>query len=225
MSFPARLPIPPPVLAGIPSFLGARIADIERIGPSDIALVGLFLDHGGRAGFGARFSARQIRYAWAETAVLLPPDTLARCVDLGDLNVFPLEPERQEAAFRRQIGAIAKTGAIPVIVGGRPLEAPLGTYAGLERTVKLGEADSAERLSTRIALLIDLAESLNWRSPTGAFGRVAETISRLPAGRIGAVHVTGVAPELDVDGRQNATFAAGILATLVRVLAGSRACP
>jgi len=187
-------------------------------------MVGLFLDHGGGARFGSRFAARQIRYASAEHSKPLPPDVLARCVDLGDLNVFPLEPERQEAAFRRQIGAIASTGAIPVIVGGRHFDAPLGAYAGLKSTVTLAEADTPGRLQPRTALSIGLDGALTWSAAPGAFGRFVGAISRLPADQVGAVHIAGIVPGLDVDGRHVADFAAGILDATVRMLAGVRPC-
>lgn len=213
-----------PVFGGIPTFLGTRIADIEQIGPATIALVGLFLDHGGRAAFGSRFAARQIRYASTDITTRLAPETLDRCVDLGDLNVFPLEPERQEAAFRRQIGAIASTGAVPVLIGGRPLDAPLGTYAGLENTMTLNEAAVPTRFTTPAALQIDLAKAMSWKAQPGAFGRLAGAISGLPADKIGAVHLAGIAPELDVDGRRISTFAAELLATTVQMLAGACTC-
>jgi hypothetical protein len=213
-----------PTLVGIPTFLGARIADIEQLEPNWIAMVGLFLDHGCSTSFGARFAARQIRYASAEYAAPLAAETLARCVDLGDLNVFPLEPDRQAAALKRQIGAIVATGAIPVVVGGRPLGSLLGAYSGLEQTVTLGKDVDFGSEAMRAALQIDLNDALCWKAPPGAFRRVVDAVSRLPAHRIGAVHLTGVAPALDIDGRRAAAFAVGMLDATVRMLAGCRPC-
>ena len=90
----------PPMLRE-PSFLCAPVGDLDRLGPGIVALAGLFLDHGDQTAFGRRFAARQLRYACALDRIR----SRAACVDLGDLNVFPLEPARQERLPRAFVRA------------------------------------------------------------------------------------------------------------------------
>lgn len=217
--------IAPPPLRGIPTFLGAPIAELEELRPGDVALLGLFLDHGDSSRFGKRFAARQLRYASA-LACLRPPDgPRGRCLDLGDLNVFPLEPARQAAAFIRQLGAVAETGAPPIVVGGRELPIPVSRCLpdGCARDVRLpGYPPIAG--SAPIALVVDLSPLFaSFAVPRAASG-LTDEITRIRPERIAAVHLTGFAPDLDVGGRREASLAATVLSALAAHLTGATPC-
>jgi hypothetical protein len=117
MSAPPAIDGAAPALRAPASFLGLPTGDLEDLRPGDIALVGLFLDHGDNRGFGARFAARQIRYAsrpafgMGARAPEVTGRHRGRLFDLGDLNVFPLEPPRQREALLRQFTALLSSGA------------------------------------------------------------------------------------------------------------------
>jgi len=212
---PARGPVLPRMTAA-PSFLCAPIGDLDRLGPGIVALAGLFLDHGDATAFGRRFAARQLRYACALDRI----SSRASCVDVGDVNVFPLEPARQDAALRRQIGAIAATGAIAVLVGGRRLGFPLGACIGAE-TIEAGDR-SCVHADTKLAAVVDLAPVLGLAPAPGAMAALQAAIGALPRGRVVAVHLTGFAPDLDIAGRREASLAALALQRLADHL-GARA--
>jgi hypothetical protein len=205
-----------PPMNAAPSFLCAPIGDLDRLAPGIVALAGLFLDHGDATAFGRRFAARQLRYACALERI----SSRASCVDLGDVNVFPLEPARQEAALRRQIAAIAATGAVAVLVGGRRLGFPLGACIGAATV----EVDDHARLhgDTPLAAIIDLAPVFGPAPAPGVWRAMQASISALPRRRVVAAHLTGFAPDLDVAGRREASLAARTLQLLADHL-GARA--
>ena len=206
---------PPPMLRE-PSFLCAPIGDLDRLGPGIVALTGLFLDHGDPAAFGRRFAARQLRYACALARIR----SRAACVDLGDLNVFPLEPARQEAAFRRQFAAIAATGAIMVLIGGRRLRSPLGDYLDATATIEAGTSVPPS-VTGKLAATVDLAPALGFTAPPRGLPALCDAVRALPRGRVAAVHMTGFAPDLDVAGRREASLAARVLQVLADHLGDS----
>lgn len=105
---------PDPWLTALPTMLRARSGESAGdLAPGDIALVGYFCDCLSAPEPGQRFLARQIRYFSGE---LTSPARGA--VDLGDLNVFPLEPEKHMAALEDQVSLILNAGARPCLVGG-----------------------------------------------------------------------------------------------------------
>ena len=61
---------------------------------------------------GQRYLARQLRYASR------PDNAPANAIDLGDVNVFPLEPNKHFSAVISQCEAVLETGARMVLVGG-----------------------------------------------------------------------------------------------------------
>jgi len=205
----------PPMLRE-PSFLCAPVGDLDRLGPGIVALAGLFLDHGDQTAFGRRFAARQLRYACALDRIR----SRAACVDLGDLNVFPLEPARQEAAFRRQFAAIAATGATMVLIGGRRLMSPLGDYFDGAATIEAGTPVSTS-VAGNLAAIVDLAPVLGFTARPLGLPALLDAVRALPRGRVTAVHVTGFAPDLDVAGRREAALAAYVLQVLTDHLGGS----
>jgi arginase family enzyme len=216
--------LPLPAMRQIPSFLGAPIGDLEQLKPGDVAMVGLFLDHGDPHGFGKRFAARQIRYACAQHDIGLPAGRGTGCLDLGDLNVFPLEPARQAQALRRQIAAIAAAGAIPVVVGGRRVDAQAADWLTPARMLELAAASAVAQTGEPIALIVDLAPILAHDAPPRALSTALAALAAIPADRIAMAHLTGVAPDLDVGGRHAAVLAARVLQALVAHLLGAGRC-
>lgn len=99
-------------LAHPPGLLGAPLSDLRLVRPGDVVMCGYFCDNLGGGPAGARFLARQLRY-YSEPDAALPS-----IHDLGDLNVFPLEPEKHKNAICKQLDKIAAAGGIPLLVGG-----------------------------------------------------------------------------------------------------------
>jgi hypothetical protein len=101
------------------TFFGAEVGDLADIGSDKVACCGIFCDHLGSGEPGGRFFARQLRYcssdAWTRNALSIDADNI---VDVGDLNVYPLEPVRLGDVLRDQIGQIVRTGARPFIASG-----------------------------------------------------------------------------------------------------------
>jgi hypothetical protein len=200
------------LLRPIPSLLGAPVAELAALRPGEVALLGLFLDHGdmtrfgGR--FGARFAARQIRYASATSRLAAPEG----CLDLGDLNVFPLEPARNHAALVRQLDLVRAAGGRPVLVGGRL--SPEGGLAQLLPDCRAWSPGEA-LLPGPLAVTLDLA-SLRW---PGAAPRplaaLLEALRTVPPAAIAAAHLTGLAPELDETGMVEASLGVHVLRELV----------
>lgn len=221
-----------PATRGHASLLGAPVGDLEDLAPGDVGLVGLFMDHGDTAGFGARFAARQIRYT-SRPAYGMAPSPGApivrrgRLFDLGDLNVFPLEPARHREALERQFVALLGTGARFIVVGGsmrleaimagaarlRSHAAPVHTLVvdGLERSVEIPSEG-------HLFATVDLAHLFEPAAAGRPKTRMLHAIRALPPERVLAAHLTGLAPELDLSARHDASVAALMLDALVRHL-------
>ncbi|MCA3624845.1 MAG: arginase family protein [Methylobacterium sp.] len=231
----AEMPDPArkPTLAQIASLLGAPIAELEAVRPGDICLVGLFEDHADGLHFGARFAARQIRYASQAERATPSAGIAPGILDLGDFNVFPLERERNRAALIRQIAALVERGAVPVIVGGAFAMGPILQQVlcrkepGDVRHIRLPAANEPTMPSDgthRMAVTIDMAA---WQqgAPAGErpLAKLRCAIEGLPPQRIGAAHLTGLAPELDLCGRHESSLGRLVLEFLVAHLRKARA--
>lgn len=231
----------PPALRPPASFPGAPTGELEDLAAGDVALVGLFLDHGDATGFGARFAARQIRYASRPvhgTALAGPvvpagaaPGRPGRVLDLGDLNVFPLEPARQREALERQFAALLERGARFVVVGGAQDLGPVA-MAAAHRAGQYSQPLAAVALRggatgpppappppTELFVTVDLAPLFEPAAGRRAKTQLLEAIQRLPAGRVRAAHLTGLAPELDLSARAETALAARMLQALAAQLA------
>jgi arginase family enzyme len=101
------------------TFFGAEVGDLADLGSDKVAFCGIFCDHFGSGVPGGRFFARQLRYCssdpWTRNALSIFSDNI---VDIGDLNVYPLEPIQLGDALRDQVGQIVQTGARPFIASG-----------------------------------------------------------------------------------------------------------
>jgi agmatinase len=101
----------------VPSLLSARVGDLADIGPGTVALAGVYCDHFGGGAPGGRFAPRQLRYAeWP--ALGGPLQHIEGLVDVGDLNVYPLDAAKTAESLTRQARAIRATGARALFVSG-----------------------------------------------------------------------------------------------------------
>ena len=106
-------------MQSVPSFFGAPIGDIEDLSEEKIALTGLFCDHFSGGEPGARYAARQLRYASLPLLThgpnISPPKNI---IDVGELNVFPIEPHKTQSILKEQSLRIHQTGAKLLALGG-----------------------------------------------------------------------------------------------------------
>lgn len=91
---------------------------------ADVAIVGAPFDEGTSARPGARFGPRAVREAsylsgdiWSVQLGVNVFRAL-RCVDAGDAPVVPARPDRAHRVIREKVLRVARTGAIPIILGG-----------------------------------------------------------------------------------------------------------
>lgn len=209
----------------VASLLGAQIADLADVLPGDLCLVGLFDDHSDSLHFGARFAARQIRYASLVEGRIFQPAGQPRVLDLGDLNVFPLERERNRDALVRQVGAIVECSAVPIIVGGAfdmggLMQDILGRHTGGDvaciRLPALGARSMPRDHRRPIALTVDMSlwEQSLFRDER-PLAKLRNEIEVLVAPCIRAVYLTGIAPELDLCGRHESSLGDHVLRLIV----------
>lgn len=214
-----------PSFRPIPSLLGAPIADIDDVSRGDLCMVGLFEDHADTTDFGARFAARQIRYASQSDTDPGPAPPGVRVLDLGDLNVFPLERERNNSALMRQLKSIIGKGAVPVVVGGafsmhslmrQALEHAAARKVALVDLPAAATGVGAADHRDLIVLTVNLSRwdhlAIGQEKP---LAHLRQAIEALPPKSIGAVHLTGLAPDLDLCGRQETSLGHHILKTVV----------
>ena len=101
------------------SFFGAEVGDLEDLHPGVVACCGVFCDHFGSRSPGGRFFARQLRYCssdpWTRNELGYTANGI---VDVGDLNVYPLEPTRLGEVLREQTRRVIETGARLFIANG-----------------------------------------------------------------------------------------------------------
>ena len=117
----------------LPAYLGAttfaKLPLVEDIGEvtaraPDAVIVGAPLDDGTTYRPGARFGPRAIRTAnnnyGSFYSLQLGVDVfeVLDVVDAGDANVEPMWPERGYAMIYRKVRDLARTGAVPIVLGG-----------------------------------------------------------------------------------------------------------
>jgi agmatinase len=90
----------------------------------DVAIVGAPFDDMVTHRSGARFGPRAIREAQYSSGSLnslqlgVEPFEVLTVVDAGDANIVPARHERSHAMIYRKVLEVARTGAIPIILGG-----------------------------------------------------------------------------------------------------------
>jgi len=124
---------PEPAFIGLPTYLKLPYAksgaELRELG-ADIAIVGAPFDMGVVHRPGARFGPRAIRSAGYFGS---PPDWLyhlgmdveplkhVTVVDFGDANCPPNLIEKSHDVIRAKVGETLEAGALPIVLGGRPL--------------------------------------------------------------------------------------------------------
>lgn len=119
---------------GEPSYAGGGtfsklplVLDVAELVGVDVAIVGAPIDEAVSHRPGARFGPRAIRLADPNAHrptsapnmdVGLDPFEVLRVVDHGDAPVIPADPARSHAAIRETVEAVARAGAIPIVLGG-----------------------------------------------------------------------------------------------------------
>ena len=187
-----------PHLRPAATFFGAPVADIEDLRPGDIAAVGVYCDHFSAGRPGGRFAARQLRYS--STALRTPAPS--GVVDLGDFNVFPLEPQRTHDILSDQARRLFATGAKLFAIGGDFSVTP---------AFLAGTADEAEKTSigmVRISRRLDLMPVAMKPAPgpwrRSATGEIADLLSAGPPA-VALIGARGLAAVEERDGLSDMT--------------------
>jgi guanidinopropionase len=122
----AYQPFPGTVLpryAGIPTFMRLPHVPLDEAAGIDIGLIGVPFDGGTSNRPGARHGPRQMRdmstmMRAVNHATMVAPYSLARCADLGDATVNPLDLMRTVAAIEHFYRAVHERGIVPLTAGG-----------------------------------------------------------------------------------------------------------
>lgn len=209
----------------IPSFLGAPVGDLEDLVPGQVAMAGYFCDNLDRPTAEQRYLARQLRYASR------PGTTPANAIDLGDVNVFPLEPDKHYSAVTSQCVAVLETGARMVLVGGdysglRALGMAAQKVKGADvPVIEVKDGTAGDLPHTQpVILSVDLQQlAANWVSqPRRLTGLLpAQIIAQIEAtsGNVIAAAIYGLAPALDNRGSTEIRAALAILQAVAERLA------
>ena len=116
-----------PSYVGLPSFQKLPwITDAEELAARrpDVAVVGAPFDDAVSHRPGARFGPRAIRQASYHSGAInslqlgIEPYDWLDIVDAGDAPVTPMNVERGHAVIRRKVLEVARSGAIPIVLGG-----------------------------------------------------------------------------------------------------------
>jgi arginase family enzyme len=184
-------------LRPVSTFFGARVADIEDLRPGNVAAIGVYCDHYSAGRPGGRFAARQLRYASTISDMSVPQSV----VDLGDFNVFPLEPERTLEFLSEQSRRIIATGAKLFALGG-DYSISSAIINGIAR--EIGETSLAViRISRRFDLL---PKALNQTDAPWRYSATNELSENLSGG-LSAVALLGGRGTVAVEERERASTA------------------
>lgn len=124
---------PLPSYAGLQTFMRAPVVDAGELDASMIAVFGAPFEVSTR--YGARLGPKVIReqsthfqyyiesdanaeIVDVDTGRLLRPKRSKRIVDLGDVNIYPMDVAKTGASITRMVDDIATAGAFPVMLGG-----------------------------------------------------------------------------------------------------------
>ena len=123
---------PKPTPEGVLTFMRAPLGDVEDLREGIVAVVGVNFDMSTTGRRGARYSPLKIRetsqyYARnlegdgvieITTGEVLESADRSRILDISDMNVYPMEWPKTEAALRSQMTDIAGRGPTIVVLGG-----------------------------------------------------------------------------------------------------------
>ncbi|MCA1587677.1 MAG: agmatinase [Chloroflexi bacterium] len=116
-----------PSYVGLPSFQKlpwvTDADELQRRRP-DVAIVGAPFDDAVSHRPGARFGPRAIRQASYHSGEInslqlgIEPYAWLDVVDAGDAPITPMDVERSHAVIRRKVLEVARSGAVPIVLGG-----------------------------------------------------------------------------------------------------------
>ena len=208
----------------IPSFLGASVGDLEDLLPDQVALAGYFCDNLNHPAAGQRYLARQLRYASQSG------NASTNIIDLGDVNVFPLEPDKHFSAVVSQCAAVLETGARLVLMGGDSSGLKALNTATKQvikpdvhvASITAGSSGNPPKTAP-VILSVDLNELAGiWMSqPSSLTGLSPEQmIAQIEAtsGNVVAAAIFGLAPALDSLGSTEIRAALAILQAVTKRL-------
>jgi len=204
------------------SLLGARESSLSDLRPGDVAMCGYFCDNLAGGPAGARFLARQVRYF--SEADKAPP----HLHDLGDLNVFPLEPAKHSSAIEEQVSLIVGKGACPLIVGGDQSAAEiLANQLSNEPMYRLSLNSNSPTPKSGAVVGIDLSAFLSadrsskFQQSELFLETILSAIRALPTSLAGGA-VFGLAPALDWNGSAETRLACRLTFALAEKLLEAR---
>ena len=129
-----------PAYVGLPSFQKLPwVTDADALARErpDVAIVGAPYDDSVSHRPGARFGPRAIRQASYHAGAInslqldIEPYDWLNIVDAGDAPVTPMDIERAHAVIERKVWDVARSGAIPIVLGGdHSITYPLGHGRG-----------------------------------------------------------------------------------------------
>ena len=133
----------PTTFSNLPSVVDPAEIAARRV---DVAIIGAPFDDAVTHRPGARFGPRAIRQAQYTAGSInslqvgIEPYEVLEVVDAGDANIVPTQIGRSHAMIYRKIEAIARTGAIPIVLGGdHSITWPSATaVANVRRPTRIG---------------------------------------------------------------------------------------
>lgn len=155
------------------TFFGAPTGDIEDLGDGTVAIAGVYCDHFSTGAPGGRYAARQIRYTSAP-ATQAAPSSIDGVIDIGDFNVFPLEPARTESVLTEQCEKVIASGACLLSLGGDYSVSP-ALLEGI--SAAHGGSIGLIRISSRVDLSQQAATENNAPTRLATTGRMASIVT------------------------------------------------
>lgn len=116
------------IYAGIPTFMASPYVDIDESSNYDLVVVGVPIDYGSSSRLGSKYGPRAIReysvidriatgtYFDLDSKSWIQGNKLSIC-DVGDINIWPTNPERNTQELVKVISEIRKK-SFPVVLGG-----------------------------------------------------------------------------------------------------------
>ncbi len=114
-------PLPPPPFSGIATF--ARMPHHQNLDDVDVAILGVPYDSSTSNRSGTRFGPRAIReqslLLWGyNNALEVAPFEALKVIDLGDVDVIPVDIKATHAAIQAQAGTVLERGTKLITLGG-----------------------------------------------------------------------------------------------------------
>ncbi|MBU0978386.1 agmatinase family protein [Patescibacteria group bacterium] len=113
---------------GIPTFMASPFVELREVKHFDVVVLGIPTDYGASFRLGAKYAPRMIReyslwdrvdgqlYYNLDTNKEMKSNNLKIC-DIGDINIWPTNPQRNQKEIINVISSICKT-SFPLILGG-----------------------------------------------------------------------------------------------------------